>query len=1479
MEGSIRTIEGGGYEVAVPWRPHEPHFLKNQSIVKWMTEKMECKLYASDHIGGEVDKTFKDYLDNNFIKKVPRSQEPEGYYITWFCVVRPEKETTKVRTVFNCAQTFGKNQDDKKCLNDGMYTGPKLHNELFDIILRMRQKQVFIGADISKFYMRIRMAEQDQEFHRFYWRGTPYQFTRWPFGNKAAPFAALYVVQNHIKQYGSQRLQDTVLPCMYMDDILFSVDTVEEAKTIIRELREVLLLADMPLSKWVSSHPEALVDIPKEEQSKDMFLIDPDGHNTLGVGWKPDRLTFKPKTASEGNLTRRRIASIVSSIFDPLGWLNPCTLEGRVILQGVCKREDTPREKERSRTNEEREAYDNKDPDDKTPVINNNLKILWDTDLDKLGEKHDDIRKALQRFRKWELQLPMLDQISYTRRIYKNKPISSKQLHVFTDGSKDAYAAMAYIRIRYMDQEVDLVFLCCVRRITPWHGRSTPETELMGAVTGAEVGKRLSTLLDVSDVRYWTDSTPVLTWIRKAGKKNKVFVVHRTTAIHDLSDTELWDYVPTGINPADLPTRGCTIEELRIHKLYWRGPGFITEQEDKWPHMYIKVTDEERFPKDTILLVLETTPPDSWITQCGTIKTSSKGLQQTVWPAEDQRMEALVVLQRAARAATTWDVTRFSRWARMLRAMTRVKGLFRKNKQTTDHLDEKLLMESAATLISMGQVEAHKEELKHFANTGRWPYGSPLEGNQVYLDKQGIMRVSSRAQLQPDYPLASKFPIWFPKKTWVGALLLKHEHDRNHYKTTRLAMDCMAKFYCNGLTQTLKSLSKQCMNCQKRSAKPGAQIMSQLPDRKLGSLKQFSLVSMDACGHFTVKILNSSMKVWVLVIACLQTKAVHLEVIEGLKTEEVINALERMVARRGQIEEMHADNFASFIAAKTIITKEQQVHPKGEQDTTCQDKTPKSRSRSRQSQQEETEEEVDLEEIQSRLTAKVWKWTFSKPYSSEGNGVAEAMVKLTKEAMHTTFRHADIRINEFRTVVAKAEARVNSRPVATFRPNDCWENIQVLTPMHFSHGHLGGEVAPEADIEDCRNLPKRWALMQKHFTKYAKELNKGFHAQVLGSHKWAKMVKEIKIGTLVLIMSDNEKRYNWPLGLVTEVHRSKDGIVRAVAVRTKCLEGQRPTTVSRNVRELIPLSMFENTDEPPHHSETTEATTNANKKNIAAGRREQNITEDTTEAARNHTSVGTAKVDSHTPSTTKSKHPRTGRHHHERPRPWGVATVTQQSAATAASINTEATIDTNNKIHVGNHNMEVTTRWTEDAEGLEPIDTQKTPESGALRAEVSGSDNGHGEINNKEIPNNTEKEGVKTYHKTPTCKSDNNQTSGNEILQQIQNTQKSPESETAKEAKSTEETPEIAMTETTGSNNNTERREEEQQKQDNLGPKTPKTKYKTEVEKLLDMQVGLGAASSKRRGAVTVVTGQETNQCESTRTENTGDGPKTGIAE
>ena len=46
---------------------------------------------------------------------------------------------------------------------------------------------------------------------------------------------------------------------------------------------------------------------------------------------------------------------------------------------------------------------------------------------------------------------------------------------------------------------------------------------------------------------------------------------------------DLFCYVPTAQNPADLPTRGLTVSELQQSKLWWSGPEWLTSSQDNWP--------------------------------------------------------------------------------------------------------------------------------------------------------------------------------------------------------------------------------------------------------------------------------------------------------------------------------------------------------------------------------------------------------------------------------------------------------------------------------------------------------------------------------------------------------------------------------------------------------------------------------------------------------------------------------------------------------------------------------------------------------------------------------------------------------------------------------------------------------------------------------------------------------------------------------
>ena len=53
--------------------------------------------------------------------------------------------------------------------------------------------------------------------------------------------------------------------------------------------------------------------------------------------------------------------------------------------------------------------------------------------------------------------------------------------------------------------------------------------------------------------------------------------------IQSLLDPSVWRYCPGSHNPADLPSRGLSVSQLRESQLWWKGPSWLQELEKDWP--------------------------------------------------------------------------------------------------------------------------------------------------------------------------------------------------------------------------------------------------------------------------------------------------------------------------------------------------------------------------------------------------------------------------------------------------------------------------------------------------------------------------------------------------------------------------------------------------------------------------------------------------------------------------------------------------------------------------------------------------------------------------------------------------------------------------------------------------------------------------------------------------------------------------------
>ena len=76
----------------------------------------------------------------------------------------------------------------------------------------------------------------------------------------------------------------------------------------------------------------------------------------------------------------------------------------------------------------------------------------------------------------------------------------TKQLHVFSDASEKAHAAVVYLRTEDADQIIRVSLLAAKTRVAPVKQLSMPRLELCAAQLGATLLNTMRHILDIHDV-------------------------------------------------------------------------------------------------------------------------------------------------------------------------------------------------------------------------------------------------------------------------------------------------------------------------------------------------------------------------------------------------------------------------------------------------------------------------------------------------------------------------------------------------------------------------------------------------------------------------------------------------------------------------------------------------------------------------------------------------------------------------------------------------------------------------------------------------------------------------------------------------------------------------------------------------------------------------------------------------------------------
>ena len=229
---------------------------------------------------------------------------------------------------------------DNHCLNDRLFTGPRLQPNVHDALLGFRESEVAFVTDIKAMFSRIRLTPEDARLHQYLWREpgskkiTVFKMNRVTFGNNASPCLAIAVTRRAAQEFGQDKPlgRDLIERCMYVDDGLVSRATTAEAVQSAVEAMEILKPADFELRGWSSNCEEF------RTQLRDRAGVDVGSDETtvLGLRWDPatDLLRHTELAGHSGEypvqFTKRNLLSILAGVFSPLGLAAPFVVAGKI---------------------------------------------------------------------------------------------------------------------------------------------------------------------------------------------------------------------------------------------------------------------------------------------------------------------------------------------------------------------------------------------------------------------------------------------------------------------------------------------------------------------------------------------------------------------------------------------------------------------------------------------------------------------------------------------------------------------------------------------------------------------------------------------------------------------------------------------------------------------------------------------------------------------------------------------------------------------------------------------------------------------------------------------------------------------------------------------------------------------------------------------------------------------------------------------
>ncbi|KAM9828380.1 uncharacterized protein ACBT44_022570 [Syngnathus typhle] len=551
MEKELFQNKANSWVAPLPFRSPRPKLPSNREQAFKRLQSLRKTLDRNPEMKRQYTEFIQNLLNNDHAElALPLDSDKEHWYLPSFGVYHPQKPD-QLRVVFDSSAEF-----QGQSLNKVLLSGPDLNNTLLGVLMRFRKEPVAFSTDVQQMFYCFEVREDHRDYLRFLWyeNNDPdkdiceYRMKVHVFGNSPSPAVAIYCMRRAAVEGEEEHGQDAkqfIKRHFYVDDGLASTTTSEEAVEILTNAQNMLAQSNLKLHKIASNNHKVVKAFPAAERAKDLKDLDLEPgdiplQRSLGVLWNLETDSFTFHVATELKpYTRRGVLATVNSLYDPLGFVSPVTMQGKALLREL--------------------STEQKDWDEPLPV-----------------EREEE-------WNKWRYSLKDLEQLQIPR--CSQSTAVRKELCIFSDASTMAIGAVAYLRALDSEGQWHTGFIMGKSKVAPRPAHTVPRLELCAAVLAVEMYELIRDEMDieVDTVRFFTDSKIVLGYIHNNTKRFYTYVANRVTRIRKSTHPAQWCYIATCDNPADNATRPIAASTL-AHTNWFSGPSFLTQPNKESTH-------------------------------------------------------------------------------------------------------------------------------------------------------------------------------------------------------------------------------------------------------------------------------------------------------------------------------------------------------------------------------------------------------------------------------------------------------------------------------------------------------------------------------------------------------------------------------------------------------------------------------------------------------------------------------------------------------------------------------------------------------------------------------------------------------------------------------------------------------------------------------------------------------------------------------